>query len=146
MSAKEGLGECALRAGRLQVPEAVSPDAAALLSFPSSAFLTRIRGWTIIMVMKTMSLAAAKTRFSALVDEAVTTHEQITVTRNGEPAVVVLSVADFESLLETLAILQDPEDRAAFEQARREADEGDVIGEDEMAALMHERLGRGSAG
>jgi len=98
------------------------------------------------MVMKTMSLAAAKTRFSALVDEAVTTHEQITVTRNGEPAVVVLSVADFESLLETLAILQDPEDRAAFEQARREADEGDVIGEDEMAALMHERLGRGSAG
>jgi hypothetical protein len=32
--------------------------------------------------------AAAKTRFSALVDEAVATHEQITVTRNGEPAVV----------------------------------------------------------
>jgi antitoxin YefM len=96
--------------------------------------------------MKTMSLAAAKTQFSALVDEAVTTHEQITVTRNGEPAVVVLSVADFESLLETLAILQDPEDRAAFEQARREADEGDVIDEDEMAALMRERFGRGSAG
>jgi antitoxin YefM len=96
--------------------------------------------------MKTMSLAAAKTQFSALVDEAVTTHEQITVTRNGEPAVVVLSVADFESLLETLAILQDPEDRAAFEQARREADEGDVIGEDEMADLMQERFGRGSAG
>jgi antitoxin YefM len=96
--------------------------------------------------MKTMSLAAAKTQFSALVDEAVTTHEQITVTRNGEPAVVVLSVADFESLLETLAILQDPEDRAAFEQARREADEGDVIGEDEMAALMQERFGRGTAG
>jgi antitoxin YefM len=68
------------------------------------------------------------------------------VTRNGEPAVVVLSVADFESLLETLAILQDPEDRAAFEQARREADEGDVIGEDEMAALMQERFGRGTAG
>ena len=93
--------------------------------------------------MKTMSLAAAKTRFSALVEEAVATHEQIVVTRNGEPAVVVLAVEDFESLLETLAILQDPADRAEFEQARREADEGDVIGEEEMAALMRERLGAG---
>jgi antitoxin YefM len=107
--------------------------------------LTRILVWPIIMVMKTMSLAAAKTRFSALVEEAVATHEQIVVTRNGEPAVVVLAVEDFESLLETLAILQDPADRAEFEQARREADEGDVIGEEEMAALMRERLGRGAA-
>lgn len=96
--------------------------------------------WPIIMVMKTMSLAAAKTRFSALVDEAVATHEQVTVTRNGEPAVIVLAVEDYESLLETLAILQDPADRAQFEQARREADEGDVIEEEEMASLMRERL------
>jgi antitoxin YefM len=94
------------------------------------------------MVMKTMSLAAAKTQFSALVEEAVSTHEQVTVTRNGEPAVVVLSVEDFESLLETLAILQDPQDRAVFEQARREADEGDVTEEDEMEELMRERLAR----
>jgi antitoxin YefM len=94
------------------------------------------------MTMKTMSLAAAKTRFSALVDEAVTTHEQITVTRNGEPAVVVLSVEDFESLVETLAILQNPADRAEFERARQEADEGDVIDEEEMASLMRERLGK----
>jgi antitoxin YefM len=107
--------------------------------------LTRILVQPIIVVMKTMSLAAAKTRFSALVEEAVATHEQIVVTRNGEPAVVVLAVEDFESLLETLAILQDPADRAEFEQARREADEGDVIGEEEMAALMRERLGRGAA-
>jgi antitoxin YefM len=94
------------------------------------------------MTMKTMSLAAAKTRFSALVDEAVATHEQITVTRNGVPAVVVLSVEDFESLVETLAILQNPTDRAEFEQAQREADAGDVIDADEMANLMRERLGK----
>jgi prevent-host-death family protein len=93
------------------------------------------------MTMKTMSLAAAKTQFSALVEEAVATHEQITVTRNGQPAVVVLAVEDFESLVETLAILQDPADRADFERARHEADEGDVTDEEEMAALMQERLG-----
>jgi len=104
--------------------------------------LTKIMVQPTIVVMKTMSLAAAKTRFSALVDEAVATHEQVTVTRNGEPAVVVLSVEDFESLLETLAILQDPADRAEFEQARREADEGDVAEEEEMVALMRERLAR----
>lgn len=94
------------------------------------------------MTMKTMSLAAAKTRFSALVEEAVGTHEQITVTRNGEPAVVVLSVEDFESLMETLAILQNPADRAEFDRARREADADDVIEEEEMASLMRERLGK----
>ena len=55
---------------------------------------------------------------------------------------VVLSVEDFESLLETLAILQDPADRTVFEQARREADEGDVTDEEEMAALIRERLAR----
>jgi antitoxin YefM len=48
------------------------------------------------------------------VDEAVATHEQITVTRNGEPAVVVLSVEDFESLVETLAILQNQVFSATF--------------------------------
>jgi antitoxin YefM len=76
------------------------------------------------------------------VDEAVTTHEQVTVTRNGEPAVIVLAVEDYESLLETLAILQEPADRAEFEQARQEADEGDVVEEEGMAALMRERLAR----
>lgn len=88
--------------------------------------------------MKTMSLAAAKSQFSALVDDAVTTHEQVTVTRSGEPAVVILAVDDYESLLETLALLQDPADRAEFEQARREADAGDMIEEEEMSALARE--------
>ncbi len=55
---------------------------------------------------------------------------------------VVLSVEDFESLVETLAILQNPADRAEFERARREADEGEVIDEEEMASLMRERLGK----
>lgn len=95
--------------------------------------------------MKTMSLAAAKAQLSALVDEAVTTHEQVTVTRNGEPAVVVLAVEDFESLTETLAILQNAADRAEFERARHEADQGDVVDEEEMAALLRERLGKRDA-
>lgn len=69
----------------------------------------------------TASLAAAKTRFSALVEEAVGTHEQI---------------------METLAILQNPADRAEFDRARHEADAGDVTGEEEMASLMRERLGK----
>jgi antitoxin YefM len=123
-------------------PRPVSGPAPGAKRLRGRAALTNIMVQPIIVVMKTMSLAAAKTRFSALVEEAVATHEQVTVTRNGEPAVVVLSVEDFESLLETLAILQDPADRTVFEQARREADEGDVTDEQEMAALMRKRLAR----
>ncbi len=35
--------------------------------------------------MKTAPLADVKAHLSALVDEVVRTHEQVTITRNGEP-------------------------------------------------------------
>ena len=65
----------------------------------------------------------------------------ITLVRGGDLEPDVLRAA-FESLVETLAILQNPADRAELERARHEADEGDVIDEEEMASLMRERLGK----
>ena len=92
--------------------------------------------------MKTMSLASAKTHFSALVDEMVTTHEQVTVTRNGEPAVIVLSVADYASLMETLEILRDPETMRRLAESDAEIARGEVVTQEEMAAAMAARFRR----
>ncbi len=52
--------------------------------------------------MKTLPLSEAKSKLNELVEEVVSTHERITITRHGRPAVVVLSVDDLEAMEETL--------------------------------------------
>lgn len=89
--------------------------------------------------MHTASLASVKAHFSAFVDEIVRTHEQVTVTRNGEPAVIVLSVDEYESMRETLELLADPDARQRLETARAEVARGEYTTRDEMAALMEGR-------
>jgi antitoxin YefM len=99
-------------------------------------------GETRILVMKTSSLADVKAKFSAVVDEVVRTHEQVTVTRNGEPVVVIIAAEDLESLNETLALLADPEGRRRLEEARDEVHRGEFVTGDAMARLMEERRRR----
>jgi prevent-host-death family protein len=59
--------------------------------------------------MTVLPLAEARHNLSKLVDSAVTTHERIEITRNGVPAVVLLSIEDYESMQETIEILADAE-------------------------------------
>ncbi|HEX9559687.1 MAG TPA: type II toxin-antitoxin system Phd/YefM family antitoxin, partial [Candidatus Dormibacteraeota bacterium] len=58
---------------------------------------------------ETLPLADVKARFSELADRVEKQHERIVVTRNGRPAVVLVSPDDLESLEETLSILSNPE-------------------------------------
>jgi prevent-host-death family protein len=57
--------------------------------------------------MKVLPLAEVKAHLSASVSEVESQHDQITITRNGVPAAMVVSVAEWESLQETLAVLSD---------------------------------------
>jgi prevent-host-death family protein len=50
----------------------------------------------------TLPLTEAKAKLNELVEELVTTHERVTITRHGRPAVVLMSVEDLEALEETL--------------------------------------------
>ena len=54
-------------------------------------------------------LSEAKTHLSELARRVRQQHERITLTRNGEPEVVLLSVDDLEGLEMTLEILGDSE-------------------------------------
>ncbi len=92
--------------------------------------------------MKTLPLAEVRNRLSALVDEVVHTHEAVTITRNGVPAAVVVSIEDYESIMETLALLNDPEDRDRLSEAEESVAAGDVTTGEEMAELMRERVRR----
>jgi prevent-host-death family protein len=66
--------------------------------------------------MKTVPLADAKTNLSRLIDEIDSRDEQVTITRNGKVAAVMISPDQFDSWKETLAIQSDP---ALMEEIRR---------------------------
>lgn len=92
--------------------------------------------------MPTLPLATVRTRLSALIDDVARTHSTLTITRNGTPAAVVLSVGDYESIMETLALLNDPVDQERLAAAERSLAAGDVTSGEDMGRLVAERVRR----
>ncbi len=84
---------------------------------------------------KFLPLSEVKAKLSEVVDEIVTTHERVTVTRNGRPVAVVLSTADLEAIEETVAVLSDPTAVEAIELGRAAIAAGDVDTQEEIEAL-----------
>jgi antitoxin YefM len=86
--------------------------------------------------MVLLSLAEAKDKLSALVNDVTSTHEHYTITRNGRPVAVVLPVDDLESLEETVFWLE--REIARLRAGETIADGPDTSG-DEMAAIIERR-------
>lgn len=89
--------------------------------------------------MSVQSLAMVKAHFSQVIDDVAGTHERVTVTRNGSPVAVILAVEDYESLMETLAILSDPRARVEIRQAEDEMAAGKVYDEADVRAALAAR-------
>jgi antitoxin YefM len=58
--------------------------------------------------MKTMSYTESRKRYAEVLDSVVDDREEIVITRAGHEPVVILSLADFESLRETAYLLRSP--------------------------------------
>lgn len=58
--------------------------------------------------METTSLSDLKAHLSEYADRAEREHERFSITRNGRPAVVLVSADEWESLQETLFWLSQP--------------------------------------
>lgn len=56
-----------------------------------------------------MSITAAKAKLNEVIDDAARTHEQVMITKNGAPAVVMVSADEWESVQETLFWLSQPD-------------------------------------
>ena len=83
---------------------------------------------TRIQVMTTTtSLANVKAHLSAIVGSVHDTHERVVITRNGEPAAVLISPDDLASLEETLEILSDKDLMGQVAQGRAEIDAGETV-------------------
>lgn len=86
--------------------------------------------------MSTLPLADARARLSRLVDAASSTHERFEITRNGRRAAVLLGVDDYDGLLETLAVLADPDLLGANREGLAALTGGDHMDADELRALI----------
>ncbi len=91
---------------------------------------------------KTLSLTDVKARLSEVIDEVVATHERVTVTRNGRPVAVVISVDDLEAVEETAAILSDPAAMREIERGRAAIDAGDIVSKDDVTAMRDQLRAR----
>ena len=74
--------------------------------------------------MRILPLAEAKAKLSQLVADVATTDEEVTITKNGRAAAVLVSYEEFESWQETLAVVSDQElvkeIRSGMRQLKRE--------------------------
>jgi antitoxin YefM len=84
--------------------------------------------------MQTLPVSKVKDRLNELVDAAFVTHEQITITKNGSPAAVLIGVDEWESLRETLFWLAQPSIAESVDSARREITAGEGIAEEQIRA------------
>ena len=85
---------------------------------------------------QTMTVTAAKARLSELVALVEQTQEHIDITRNGEPAAVLMSHVELEALRETIAILSD----AALVVDIREAEADIAAGNTVTAESLRESM------
>ena len=83
-------------------------------------------------VAKTVPFTDARTHLTELLDEIERIHEHVIITRNGRPAAVVMSPAEYDSLLETLEVLSDTELMAALAESDEDIAAGRVIPWDEV--------------
>jgi len=89
--------------------------------------------------MTTIPLAEARQNFSALVEQAVTTHQRILVTRNGAPAVWVIADDDLESIMETIDVLADAAAMRDVAESAADADSGRHFTVEETGMILAAR-------
>jgi len=89
---------------------------------------------------QTLTVTEAKARLSELVAAVETTHDQIDITRNGEPAAALVSYAELSALRETIAVLSDAQVRADLAESDEDIRLGRTVAADALQeALLHRR-------
>jgi prevent-host-death family protein len=84
--------------------------------------------------MQVLPISKVKDKLNEFVDAVSLTREEVTITKNGSPAAVLIGVDEWESLQETLYWLSQPGILEDVARARQEIADGDTAGEDEIRA------------
>lgn len=89
--------------------------------------------------MTTVPLGEVRNRLSEYVADVEHTHERVTITRHGHPAVVLISADDLASIEETLDVLGTPGALEAIREGRADAAAGRFVGNEEIRARYGRR-------
>ena len=84
--------------------------------------------------MQILPISQVKDKLNELVDAAATTREQVTITKNGSPAAVLIGVDEWESIQESLFWLSQPGIRESIAEAEADVEEGRVYSEEQIRA------------
>jgi prevent-host-death family protein len=86
-----------------------------------------------------LTVTDAKARLSELVAAVTMTHDHVEITRNGEPAAVLVSHAELAALRETIAILSDPGAVEDIRQSEADILAGNTVDADDLRDAMRAR-------
>ncbi len=84
--------------------------------------------------MQTLPISKVKDKLNELVDAAASTREQITITKNGSPAAVLIGFDEWESIQESLFWLSQPGIRESIAEAATDVGKGRVYSEEQIRA------------
>jgi len=77
--------------------------------------------------METIPLASAKAKLSEVVDRVEREQDRVTITRNGRPVAMIVSLDDIEGLEETLEILSDKRLMRRIRAGIASAEKGETV-------------------
>src|ERR1039457_3621250 len=89
--------------------------------------------------METIPITEAKARIAELADRVAREHDHFTITRNGRADVMLISVAEYESMQETLDILSDDETLSDLRQSRDDFAAADTFDAGQIQAELEGR-------
>ncbi len=84
--------------------------------------------------MQTLPISEVKDQLHDLVDSVGLTRDQVTITKNGSPAAVLIGAEEWESIQETLFWLSQPGIHDTITAAGADIEAGRTFGEDEIRA------------
>ena len=90
--------------------------------------------------MTTIPLSEAKTHLAKLLAEVEALGEEVVITRSGRPIGVLLSLTDYQGLIETLEILADQDLAKSIERGLAEAAAGKVLKHEDVWDDVDPRL------
>lgn len=74
-----------------------------------------------------ISLAEAEERSSEILEKVISTGADFVVTVEGQPKAVILLYEEYESLVETIGILSDPDAMTALEESAADIKAGRLV-------------------
>ena len=84
----------------------------------------------------TISSTEARQNFAEVIDRVGNAGMRYTLTVNGKPKVVMLNADEYDSWMETLEIISDPELVKSIKRAEKEFKEGKYVTLDELKAQL----------